>query len=94
MNDAIRAATEYGMNFEPSDVIGCPLRSHEQRISITSPEQKSSGDFEEEKDDDESLFNDNELGNEHINLRCFDNVSIGEKSKYIQICENDGTIKN
>lgn len=94
MNDAIEAATEYGMNFEPSDIIGCPLRSHEQKISITSPEQKSSGDFEEEKDDDESLFNDNELGNEQINLRCFDNVSIGEKSKYIQICENDGTIKN
>lgn len=95
LKDAKHICNKFGMSFEET-VTECPLRTTHPRTGQhrnQNEEDVSPDDLEDLVDEclDESTL-DRPLNLRHNVIN--DNTSIGENSKFIQICDEDGTIKN
>lgn len=89
MNDAMQTAKEFELSLEPSKLQTCLLKEKEgQGLNARGAESET-----EEETDEESMLESITLRDD-INLRGYGCDELSENSQYIQICENDGSMKN
>lgn len=94
LNDAEQIANKFGMECE-CDVTKSPIQI--QRLAVRSDARRDveqlelSSNDDEASDEDSIMYRDEEL---HLRHYASDNLNIPENSKYIQISDKDGCIKN
>lgn len=86
LKDAIESSTKFGMSPHESDVHICSLRE----TKVRSKKKTDELDLVDKDDDIGDFFWNRE---ENLNLKSFDIANISESSKYIEICNPDGSTK-
>lgn len=99
LHDATQKAKESGLNVEKYEILKCYLQQKRNNSQIFNVNTDNDEEIPMEMDEIPSEIQDPIYSSfmnrdENINLRSYKNVSVSENSKYLQICEEDGTIKN
>lgn len=89
LSDAVNCAAQFGMNCDEDRLHTCQL---ENTTNIRQKKLRVQNAPTTDQDDEEleNIFHNR---TENINLKAFNAENIGENSKYIQICNPDGTLK-
>lgn len=84
LKDAENCTTTFGMNFELSDIVVCPLRKPCVLNVRTIPSDCGS----DSSDEEQSIFN----SIQNLNLPEYDKdkVSLSDESKFIEVCYSEG----
>lgn len=100
LDAAVETTSKFGMACDLLNVVGC--RSKKPRVprhqNLTDPELSAELIYNESSDEEDNC-DDSSIENrmEHLNLRSYNDVaasvSIDENSKFIEVCQPDGTNK-